>query len=313
MKSVKHTSVICDHPRSSHYNLRSQKGNAMTEFVFVMPILGIIFMVMFQLYLIVNAKHKVIEGARYAAWEAVYRPGDTGAISQEIKNTFFNDPANTSVTISRGSCVSRTSARSAELGPLTQIIGGSGYYCDSLFSNALFARFGGFGMGLARPLEIRGNEKVMVKVEYNKELEYIDIINELGSLIGGDKMTIPHIKLSNASVVLYGDWSASNRGEFARRVGVPAGKSNLFDFSFAVKGLWLYPIGSQIGSLFRGLQIVYRVGYTLMSKLAALGRAVGIEVEYEEPIDPRGRYFRTDNPPDIPVQQQQLPWWMRWR
>ena len=157
------------------------RGNAMVEFVFVMPILGLIFMIMFQLYLIIESKHKVIESARYGAWELAARPGEGQTIRNEIKNIIMNDPANTQVTFSLSHSAERSTPRSGNMGMVSNILnmGGYNYYFDPLFSLALFSRFAGFNLGLARALDINPTTKVHSKVTYRHELEYIDIIKEV--------------------------------------------------------------------------------------------------------------------------------------
>lgn len=263
-----------------------------------------IFLIMFQLYLIIESKHRVIQSARYGAWETAYRPDQSPVIRNEIRNLIMKDSMNTQVIVTKKPSAERSSPRSPQSGLLANMLNlwGYNYYFDPLFSLALFARFGGFNLGLARALEIDPYSKIQSKVIYRHELEYIDIINELASVFGADEMYLPDVQLKAASVLICDDWSAGGRGQFGKRVGVPTSRGNIFDLNFSLTGLWLYPQGALIGNLFTGLNIVYSVMMQLKPIIESIGRAVGIEVEFQDPIDPRGRYFRTDNAPDIPRQ-----------
>ena len=236
----KHTSVICDHPRSISDDLRSQKGSAMTEFVFVMPVLAIIFMIMFQLYLLCNAKHKVIECSRYATYEKAFSSKTNAAIQNEIETMILSAEPNLTlknVEFTVTDSWKRSESRFA--GPLGNILDNIlGFfnglfqlfptldvrtiYFDPVFTTAMFLGIPGtdIDLGLINALGVEEKNKVKARVTCDFEMEYLSTINELGEFLGGEKMSISPITLVDSLIIIHDDWAASSRKEFANRVGV---------------------------------------------------------------------------------------------
>ncbi len=84
-------SAICD--------TRGERGQAMIEFAFVMPLLILLLMGIFDLGRGVYAYNVVASAAREGARYGIFKPGDsTGIQNQAVANTFALDPNLISVT-----------------------------------------------------------------------------------------------------------------------------------------------------------------------------------------------------------------------
>jgi hypothetical protein len=297
----------------------------MAEFVFVMPVLAIIFLIMFQLYLLCNAKHMVIQGARYAAFEKAQGDKDSGQIQNEITAHILTDPKITLQSLEIDETRSWQRSTSRFSGTIGNILNGlfeslegvfefvptlnPNNYFDPVTSTALFLGIPGtdINLGLMTAIGEEDDNKVEARVTCDYELEYLYHLNELGRMIGGEDMTISPVRLRDSLVVIHDDWSSKNRKEFAKRVGVPASYEEFWeslqrmfdgDFSDLYMGLWLYPVGGAIGTAFEALNIVYGVIGPLKDILETAGDIFGVETRFNDPIDPRGDYFKTDNAPD---------------
>jgi hypothetical protein len=287
---------------------RRSRGSAMAEFIYIMPIMGIIFMAMFQLYLLCDAKHRVIQGARYVAWEQAFRPGQDAAIKSEL-NSVLSDADHPADEISgkivvevmeKTASYERSSDRSGPIAAILDIATLGGYYFDPVFSLALFLGGDTIPVGLVTPLDVKTDTKIKTRIRYDFDLDYLPIVNELGKMLGGEDMNISPIKLKDSSVLLYDDWASASKHDFAKRVGVP---DEPFEFSI-LGGLWLYPAGGIIGDIFSAINSVFEIISSISEILSTLGDVAGVDTEFpggsNPPFDLRGRYFRTDNAPDHP-------------
>ena len=250
-------------------------GSAMAEFVFVMPVLGIIFLAMYQLYLLADTKHNVIQSARYAAFGKAYShtyPDTTeGAMKKVIIKDILenNQPEYEGWVSLTGYEIDNTPSYKASpvnvLDPVT----------------VFFLTGPPISYGHAFDGDL--DNKYECRIEAELRLRYLDHINNLAKVLGRDEMAIPPIKLVDSLVIIGNDWSSSTKKQFAERVGVPSSKSHYIPPD---KGLWLYPAGSVFGTIFT----------TLNSVFGTIESAIGWMISgFPDCIDPRGYYFNDDN------------------
>ena len=299
-----------------------QNGSATAEFVFILPILALIFFIMYQLFLICEAKQKVIQSSRYAAWESACSSKSKTDIENEIKTYILTGDDNIkfkSLTIDKKYSWKRSTSRfGGAIGNLLNgIVNGldalfdifptfdPNNYLDPITSTALFLGIPGtdIQIGLATTaINEEDKNKYEVKLQVDYELEYLKQINELGKILKSEEFNISPITLTDSMVIIGDDWSAKNKQEFAKRVGVPNSYDDItnIDASSFYMGMWLFPIGGTVGQVFNALNYIYGVIEPVKTIISTIGNVVGIETNFNDPIDPRGDYFKTNNAPDYP-------------
>ncbi|MBN1521060.1 MAG: pilus assembly protein [Candidatus Aureabacteria bacterium] len=256
----------------------SAHGSAMAEFVYVMPIMGILFLAMYQLYLLCDAKHRVIQSSRYAAFGKAYSKSydktSHADLQSVIENNILgnNEPEYQGVlTLKNLEINSKDSYKASSSGNGIMF----GNYLDPLTILSLKA----YGHAIDGDLD----NKYECRVVCDFKLNYLYHINELTKILGRDEMVIPPITLVDSLVVIGNDWSSKTKKEFAGRVGVPSSKTHYISPD---KGLWLYPLGGTIGAVFTTINSIFG---TICDMIGWLFSGVA------DPIDPRGDYFNDDN------------------
>ena len=295
----------------------------MAELVFVMPVIALIFLIMFQIYLLFDAKHSVIQATRYVTWEAMARStSQVDTIGIEAKQLIFKlEPADynkVKVEVKAMTSAERSSDRGSLAGFMSQLMDliGYDYYMDPVTSIAIFLGIDSLGinLGLITAINESKDTKIRAKVEYDFDLEYLFHINELGKILKSEELNISPIKLSDGLVIIGDDWSSSSREEMARRVGVPANWDDLMDtidnvsdgdFSDFTSGLWFYPVGGTFGAIFSSLNLIFGAMSEINDVMETAGEIFGMEIKFpgkapKKPMDPRGDYLDLNNPPDFP-------------
>ena len=308
------------------FNYKNQNGSAAAEFVFVMPVIALIFFIMYQLFIICDSKHKVIQASRYAAWESIGSSKSKTDIENEIKTyilTGNNNLTFKSLTIDKKESWKRSTSRfnqtSGTLGTIFNAISSvleglssvfptldPNNYFDPITSTAFFIGVPGtdISLGLATTaINEEDKNKYEIKVQADLELEYLKQINELGKILKSDEeYNFSPLTLTDSLVIIGDDWSAKDKQEFAKRVGVPNSYTDItnIDLSSFYMGMWLFPVGGTIGQVFNAMNIITGVIDQLNPIISTLGSIAGVDTNFHSPIDPRGDYFKTDNAPDYP-------------
>ncbi len=288
----------------------------MAELVFVMPVIALIFLIMFQIYLLFDAKHDVIQATRYVTWEAMERStSQLDTIGIEAKQLIFKlEPADynkVKVKVKAMTSAERSSDRGSLAGFMSQLMDlvGYDYYMDPVTSIAIFLGIDSLGidLGLISAINESKDTKIRAVVEYDFDLEYLFHINELGEILNSEKLNISPIKLSDGLVIIGDDWSSSSREEMAGRVGVPANWDDITDIELSdlSSSLWFYPLGGTFGAVFSSLNLIFGAMSEINDVMETAGEIFGMEIKFpgkapKKPLDPRGDYLDLNNPPDFP-------------